>query len=672
MKHLEKIVLFIASLILFSCTEEVFVKEVNQHDLLAVTQSYQYQNGTRLAISQDLQTFTWSDGDKLGLYYEGVEEDAGAWFKVRQGGSSIGTFTNEGYAVRPNKTYYAFYPHDYYATVEASPFDLTGMVQTGNNSTTHIGSRNYMYAVANTDASGDITLNFNNICAVVQLKFIAPIAGTYTSVSLSSENTLFTTKGTVNLKNGAITPTETNRSIMLSLGEGMELQQNESFTANLLVAPGDFSADTLSISLSINGKLYKSTISGLKIDAGKAYQIESNNYTLNGYYRSTDYTLDKTLAKTFQISAYGESNGADIIIVGDGFTDADLSSGYYDEVMQQAYDDFFAIEPFTTLKNRFNVYSVYAVSENQKLTETPSDGINGAINIDGVNTCFSSMFTDNSTSTSGDNSKVYEYAKVALGANANTRIRKALVLVMINANRYSGTCHYMIPNSPTDDYGMNSSAIAYIPLGIAINGKSATTMRRSVLHHEANGHGFGKLADEYWTNSYPTSTGPWQELKEYHSQGLFRNVDAYVNAQNASQTSWPETTAQTVYWHNLYNTANHYETTEGLGIYEGAYTYIYHFCRPTDYSIMRNNDGGFNAPSRWAIYYRIMKLSGSTQATSFESSLNEFLVWDRTIDYNQANTLKLTRSLHNEANGLKPLGEVQITRGEWVNGLFVH
>lgn len=673
MKRLQKFLFLVLSVTVFSCAEENNIEtNTSNHELQATIPAYQIQENTRVSISQDLKTFTWSDGDKLGLYYEGTEEDGGAWFKIKHGGSSLGTFTNEGYALKPFKTYYAFYPHDYYATVTACPVNFGGMVQTENGGTAHIGERNYMYAVASTNAQGDINLNFRNLCAVIQLQFSAPIAGTYTSVGLSAENAVFTLKGTASMKDGSITTTEYTKDLQLSLGNGIDLQQNEAFTANLLMAPGNFSAETFTVSLSVDGKLYKCTLPGINVEAGKAYRLAADGYSLNGYYKSTDYSMDKTLAQTFQIASQGESSGADIIIVGDGFTDTDIASGYYDQVMQQAYEDFFAIEPFTTLRPKFNVYSVYAVSENQKMTEAPSDGINGAKDIEGVSTCFSTQFEDNSTATSGDNDKVFEYAKVALGTNANSRINRALVLVMINAERYSGTCSYYIADDSSNDYAMISPAVAYIPLGIAINGKDATTMRRAILHHEANGHGFGKLADEYWGSYVPVDiTGAWENLEYMHGLGFYRNTDIHVNSEKAAETSRPETTPENVYWHSLFNTANQYETSESIGVYEGGNTFIYYFCRPTDNSIMRNNFGGFNAPSRWAIFYRAMKLTGSTAASSFEDSLNEFLAWDRTIDYSQLNAQNLTRAASTQIPGMKPLGKVQIHYGKWVNGHFV-
>lgn len=48
---------------------------------------------------------------------------------------------------------------------------------------------------------------------------------------------------------------------------------------------------------------------------------------------------------------------------------------------------------------------------------------------------------------------------------------------------------------------------------------------------------------------------------------------------------------------------------DGLGVFEGAYTYLTGAYRPTDISIMRHNTGGFNAPSREAIYQRIHRLA---------------------------------------------------------------
>lgn len=676
MKYTYKLLLWLSALTLVACSQDNLVEDVAStptQEIQASIPVYQLENQTRVSISQDLGSFTWSNDDRIGMYAESNGAEGNAIFKIKQGGSSSATFANEFFTLRPFTTYYAFFPYHADGVVDAYPVDFTGQIQTENGGTTHIGSRNYMVASSFTDANANATVSFTNLGAIIQLALTVPETGTFTSVTLTSSGAEFTTKGTVSMKTGAITATETSENLQLTLGSGLTLQQNTVFTANLLVAPGDFSAANFTISLNTNIDTYSCTVAGKNILSGKAYKYELADFERTGYYRSTDYSLDKTLANTFQTAACGEEKGVDIIILGDGFTDQDIASGRYDEVMQMAYDDFFCIEPFTTVKNLFNVYSVYAVSQNRKVTTDPSDGINGAVDVEGISTCFSTSFTNNSTRVSGDGNTVFEYAKAALGEEASERIMSALILVMVNAERYAGTCFNYKYSGTTDDYALYAPAIAYIPLGKSWSSWDANTMRRTLLHHEANGHGFGKLADEYSiTGKTITSTSSWSDLRTNQNAGFSRNVDVCVNEANASET-WPLTTTSNVYWNGLFNTANNYETSEGLGIYEGAYTFESLFCRPTENSIMLDNTGGFNAPSRWAIYYRVMKMTESTSATSFQESLSEFLTWDRSITYTTTTAAGASsaRKLPAAANGMKPLAPVEFVTGKWVNGRFI-
>lgn len=64
---------------------------------------------------------------------------------------------------------------------------------------------------------------------------------------------------------------------------------------------------------------------------------------------------------------------------------------------------------------------------------------------------------------------------------------------------------------------------------------------------------------------------------------------------------------------------------ELLGVYEGACTYWSGAYRPTNDSMMRNNQHGFNAPSREAIFKRIMSLAyGEAWTYDYE----EFVAFD--------------------------------------------
>lgn len=102
----------------------------------------------------------------------------------------------------------------------------------------------------------------------------------------------------------------------------------------------------------------------------------------------------------------------------------------------------------------------------------------------------------------------------------------------------------------------------------------------------------------------------------------------YVSQIKEQQTNWG-------WWKNVDFTSNPLETrwshfindtryaNEGLGAYEGGLTYWNGVWRPTENSIMNTNTGGFNAPSREAIYYRIHKLA---YGDSWEYGYEEF-VW---------------------------------------------
>jgi beta-glucosidase-like glycosyl hydrolase len=60
-----------------------------------------------------------------------------------------------------------------------------------------------------------------------------------------------------------------------------------------------------------------------------------------------------------------------------------------------------------------------------------------------------------------------------------------------------------------------------------------------------------------------------------------------------------------------------------LGVFEGACTYIKGAYRPSEESMMNSNTEGFNAPSRKAIYDKIMERSLGKQM-----SYEEFAVFD--------------------------------------------
>lgn len=369
-----------------------------------------------------------------------------------------------------------------------------------------------------------------------------------------------------------------------------------------------------------------------------------------------------------------KGNGADIVIMGDGFSKRHfVPGGNYDRLMRQAYEDFFSIEPYTALKEYFNVYYINVLSkdEHDAVPYYGSWGSQNGATQGSADTRLGTTFTPGSTSISGNDDIVLEYATQAIqmkgGAggtecgyyDAYDRAHKALIIVLPNVKCYAGTCYLAWRASKTEDYADRYS-IAYCSLGSDGTGREC----KYTLIHEAGGHGYGKLADEYSSSSLTRfNTGEWYNLRNNHDYGVYRNVNEYWTAEEASHWSgidWEYTTEASVYWAELLDDSYGYTKSEGLGLYEGAYTYTSMFCRPTKNSIMNSqfasNGQFFNAISRWAIWYRVMRQTKSIGATSFKASLHDFIQFDKSLTITQNKTNAVTRSCGTPIEDFRPLG----------------
>lgn len=370
-----------------------------------------------------------------------------------------------------------------------------------------------------------------------------------------------------------------------------------------------------------------------------------------------------------------DGKGVDVVIMGDGFIEEDFENGTYQQMMLKIYQELFSVEPYASLKDAFNVYYVNAVSPER--IDAVNTGSNGAKNGTAV-TKFMVQFKENSTHMSGDNELARTYAKKAFKTNASTRIKDATILMVANHKCHAGTCSSSITTNSPYDYGQSSS-VAYFAIGRT----DLETVQ--VIHHEGNGHGIGKLGDEYYSNSSFTFTQSlWTNLETSHSRGLSRNVDKYVTANFNSMFPDFATTPtrdDEVLWYDLIGTRNHYESSsvESLGIFEGGKTYRWGFCRPTQTSsrsIMISNAGIFNAICRRQILYRVRYLSGEITSNIWgtPAELEYFLQWDAEHFLNKLSTTSVPASLSKDNYSdemLMPYAPQEFEEGEWVDGEFI-
>ncbi len=279
--------------------------------------------------------------------------------------------------------------------------------------------------------------------------------------------------------------------------------------------------------------------------------------------------------------------GIPIVLLGDGFVDTDIEDGTYATVMEKAMENLFIEEPVASLRDYFDVYYVVAVSENNTFGRSS-------------NTAFSCTLSGNSTLIEGDDELAFEYAQCVDGID----IDNTLVVVVLNTTTYAGTTYlYSVLTSGV----VKNSAVSYCPMVDGLEAEGFET----ILAHEAIGHGFGRLADEYYYESYGTI--PDSEIatvKTYQSvYGWCKNIDF---TSDTSEVLWASFLSDSRY------------ADEDLGVYEGGYSYTKGVYRPSDDSMMNNNVLGFNAPSRQAIYDRVMYMGYGTTAT-----YEEFVTFDK-------------------------------------------
>ena len=242
--------------------------------------------------------------------------------------------------------------------------------------------------------------------------------------------------------------------------------------------------------------------------------------------------------------------------------------------MKQSMEEFFAIEPYKSFRNRFNVYAVKAVSKNARIG-------------DGCQTALSVRF-GNGSYVEGNNDKCYEYAMKVPGIKSRDNL---LVTVLVNSRRHAGT---------TFMYANGQTCVAYLS-----SMDNDPSVFGSTLRHEAGGHGFAFLADEY---SQYAGTPPAEHIADYNDAyskyGWYANVDFTNDPQ---KIRWSAFLADDRYKNEV-------------GIHEGGALYEKGAYRPTPNSMMREDLEYFNAPSRWAIYQQIMKRSGENP--SFDAFLS--------------------------------------------------
>lgn len=292
------------------------------------------------------------------------------------------------------------------------------------------------------------------------------------------------------------------------------------------------------------------------------------------------YDADYSDGEVMTLNTATKGPGIDIVFIGDGYDAKDIAKGTFKQNTEDGFKHFFGIEPYSTYKDYFNAYAVVSKSDDSGI---------GTVNTV-IDTKFGSYFTQNRIKAPAAD-KCFKWAK---RADASMDLSKSLVIMLMNTSTYEGV---------TMMYG-DGSAIACCP----VSTDAYPYDFRGIIQHEAGGHGFGKLGDEYiYHNAFiqtcncidgcehpqgddDTSTS----YGVYKSKGWFKNLSMTADAK---QVPWA---------HLIY----HKNYSDKVDMYEGGYMHTRGVYRSEATSCMNNNIPYYSAVSRQAIVERIKTYAG--------------------------------------------------------------
>lgn len=315
-------------------------------------------------------------------------------------------------------------------------------------------------------------------------------------------------------------------------------------------------------------------------DGKVVFRLKDKDYTHECSVSQYGYEYGEDEWITLQKATKGNNGGINIVLLGDGFSAKDIASGKYLKDIKQEVEYFFGIEPYKTYRDYFNVYTAIPLS-----TESGVGTVN-TIRYNRFNTTFTG-----GVGLKADYDEVFDYALGAPTVNKGN-LNQTLIIMVPNSTDYGGICQMW----------EDGSAIAFCPQ--STYGYPLDT--RGVIQHEAGGHGFGKLGDEYiYHNAFIdfcdcTCCGHVLEFNGAKSLGWFDNLELTGKMHSVG---WS---------HLIFD--NRY--SDIVDIYEGGYMHNRGVFRSEPNSCMNNDIPYYSTISRESIVKRIKAYAGETY--SFE------------------------------------------------------
>ena len=313
------------------------------------------------------------------------------------------------------------------------------------------------------------------------------------------------------------------------------------------------------------------TVSALAKGAGYregeiVYKLDGKDYSASTKVEQYDYQYGD--GDVYTVQNHSKGQGVHLVFMGDCYDAKDIGEGKYLTNVQEAVEHFFAIEPYNTYKDYFDVHIVFGKSEDSGIGD--------------VNTIREAKFGSQYSLTEGvmfDDSKCLAYAAKVYPFAPSI----AGICLVLNSDLEEGvTCLYD-----------NDLFISLCPMGR----NQYPNDFRGIVQHEVGGHGFGKLGEETINDPSLIQTCTLVHYPQFIMGKALGWYDNLSLSGDMHKVPWS---------HLIFD----HKYSDVVDIYEGGFYHARGVFRSEPNSCMRNKIPYYSTISRESIVRRIMKYAG--------------------------------------------------------------
>ena len=248
-------------------------------------------------------SFAWNTGDEICIVgsFKGEQQSTTHKAASSTSSGSLQTgFDGGAFTLNPSAVYYSYYPYNSSTDGKTNrQILLKPQTQTGNNSTAHLGAKNYMVAPkVTTDAAASCLFHFTNVLSPCRFTLTLPASANGKTVSdltvtrYADNDLYFPTKITEYFSELNSEDSENKKATGMTYNEGSDAnfkqcKQSLSFTdctidgehtlvAWMMLFPKDHSTGRYHVTVKCSdGTVYAGNVAGKNLVGGKAYRFNA-------------------------------------------------------------------------------------------------------------------------------------------------------------------------------------------------------------------------------------------------------------------------------------------------------------------------------------------------------------------------------------------------------------